>query len=346
VKNLDKNVNSIKKQKVICLLGPTAIGKSDLAIDLAKAFGFEIIGADSMQIYRGLDVGTGKVTKEQAGEIAHHMIDILDPSDEYSAGQFVKDAGILIKQIAKRKGQSALVFDDKTEREKSGFDKEADKKGLGVPLIVGGTGLYVQALLSGHDFAQAPKDTQLRQKLTEILKQNGAEHLHNLLKECDEVSAQKIFPNDTKRVIRALEVYYSMGKKLSDLNQINRQNATSEYDYLCIVLQQDRQILYERINKRVDKMVENGLIKEVQNLFEKYQDKPYQFCQAIGYKELFEHLRGNCTLLEAIENIKRNSRRYAKRQITFFKHMPIDKIFIDGDYFNQAKILIEKFLSA
>ena len=286
------------KQKLLIITGPTGIGKSSLGVSLAKKLGGEIIGADSMQIYQGLDIGTGKITQDEMQGIPHHMIDILDLADEYSAGKWVKDARQVIREIA---GRGRL------------------------PIIVGGTGLYIQSLLCGHEFSGVIKDEGLRGELSKLSK----EELYERLRAVDENACQKIFMNDTKRVIRALEIFYLTGKKKSE----SVDKAVSEYDYECRVLCMDRERLYARIEARVDAMMKDGLLEEARGLFDKHfsniVDNDKGGWNAIGYKELFEYFKGIISFDRAIELIKQNSRRYAKRQITFFKNMSVDKVFIE-----------------
>ncbi len=285
------------KPKLLVITGPTASGKTGAAIRLAQAVGGEIVGCDSMQIYRGMDIGTGKVTTAETCGIAHHMIDVVSPDCAYSVGQYKADAARCIADIVSR-GR--------------------------VPILVGGTGLYINALLSGMNFGEAGKTPAIREQLLEEVERYGAAEMYRRLVEVDPQSAARIHPNDIKRVTRALEIYMTTGAPKSRVATVQ---AESPYDYLLFVLQYaDRDALYARIERRVDEMFAAGLVEEVRRL------SAYRACQsmqAIGYKELIGYLDGLCGLEEAKETIKRNSRRYAKRQITFFKSMPHEKQYID-----------------
>jgi len=291
------------KQKLLIITGPTGIGKSSIAVDLAIKLGGEIISCDSMQIYKGLDIGTGKIMKNEMRGVPHHMLDIVDLDKEYSVGRFKKDAARVIEDIANR-GR--------------------------LPIIVGGTGLYIQALLGGMELGGVVKDEAYREELGKL----GKEELYDMLNEVDSEAADKISINDTKRVIRALEIFKLTGRKKSEIEREDKKKSENdmacEYDYLCIVLEKDREGLYARIEKRVDGMVSGGLVAEARGLYDRFLGaRDCQFMAAIGYKELFEYFDGAMDLDKAIQMIKQNSRRYAKRQITFFKHMKINKVFVD-----------------
>lgn len=289
----------VQKGNLIVICGPTAVGKSALGLSLAKKYNGEIISADSMQIYRGLDIGTAKPDLQEQKEIKHHLIDILDVNDEYSAEQYKDDADAAISDVISR-GK--------------------------LPIVVGGTGFYIKALLYEHNFGNAKKNEKIREKYKNILENYGKDYLHNILKEKDYESSQKIHPNDTKKVIRALEIYEVSGKKKSELLQNQQQN---RYSYKMYCLNLDRQILYDRINKRADEMINNGLIDEVRQQLKNGADVNSQAMQGIGYKETIHYLNGLISKDEMINMIKQQTRNYAKRQITYFKGMK-DAKWIDA----------------
>lgn len=285
------------KIKTLVITGPTAVGKSDAAVTAALKLGGEVISADSMQIYKGMDIGTGKIKSSEMCGVPHYMIDVASPDEDYSVGRYVFEARAAVEDVARR-GK--------------------------LPIIVGGTGLYINSLLLSHSFAGTPKNEQIRSSLKQFAAENGADALHARLKEVDPISAQTIMASDVKRVIRALEIFYSAGKPKSELSD----EATEPvYDYKLIVLSDDREELYDRINKRVDKMIECGLVDEVKKLY-KYKD--CNSMQAIGYKEIIAYLEGSSTLTDAVEIVKQSSRRYAKRQMTFFRGMKLNKVFLSA----------------
>lgn len=298
-----------KMTKLVIVAGPTAVGKSAAAINLAKRFNGEVISADSMQIYKGMDIGTGKVTLEEAAGVPHHLLDVAAPNEEYSVGQYVLDA--------------KKVIDDVVNRNKT-------------PILCGGTGLYINSLLFGHSFAGAPKNDGIRDKLKSFAEKEGTAKLFARLKEVDAVSAEQININDTKRIIRALEIYEITGKPRGEFKDLCK----PLYDYIMFVVTDEREALYERISRRVDKMVEAGLLDEVRGL---YEYKEYNSMQAIGYKEIVSFIDGGITLNEAIEQIKQNSRRYAKRQMTFFRGMKTEKHFVAAGS-NEIYDMTERFL--
>jgi tRNA dimethylallyltransferase len=284
VKKLDS------KQKVLVLIGPTAVGKTKLSIELAKRLNGEIISGDSMQIYRGMDIGTAKITAEEMEGVPHYLIDIKDPNESFSVAEFQELVRAKIAEI--------------NERGK-------------LPMIVGGTGLYIQSVIYDYQFSEAPADEALRTKLEERAKEIGNEALHEELSQIDPKSASQIHPNNIRRVIRALEIYYRTGKTMSETQKDQQPEAL--YQTALVGLSMDREKLYKRINLRVDLMVEQGLIEEVQKLYDQGL-KDCQSIQAIGYKEIYEYLDGQISLDEAIENLKKNSRHYAKRQLTWFRN--------------------------
>lgn len=285
--------------KILIITGPTASGKTEFAIECAKRFNGEIISADSMQIYKGINIGTAKPTKQELAQVKHHLIDFIDLNKEYSVQQFVDSALKLIEQI---KGRGKL------------------------PIVVGGTGLYIKSLIFPYSFCESPKSQEIREKYANLLKEKGKEYLYNLLLKKDKDACQRIHINDTKRVIRALEICETTGKTKT---QQNNEGLTPRFEYILVALTMDRSILYKRIDERVDKMFEKGLVNEITALIKNnLVDKSSQCMQAIGYKEFFKFLNGDSTLNETKELIKKNSRNYAKRQLTFIRGMP-DVIWID-----------------
>lgn len=280
----------MKDNKILIITGPTATGKTKLGIECANMFNGEIISSDSMQIYKHLNIGTAKPTKEEISQAKHHLIDVVEPDEEFSVQQFVKLAEDKINDLNK---QNKL------------------------PIIVGGTGLYIKSLIYPYSFCSAPKDEKIREKYNKILEKEGKEYLYSLLKEKDSKACEKIHINDTKRVIRALEICEITGKAKTDMNI---EETKSKYNYVLIALNLPRNELYERINIRVDKMFEEGLLNEITSVLEaKKLTENNQSMQAIGYKEFFEYFKNNLTLEETKSLIAKNSRNYAKRQITFIK---------------------------
>lgn len=279
------------KEKIIVIVGPTAVGKTKLGIDLAKAFNGEVINGDSMQVYKGLDIGTAKVTEEEQDGIPHHLIDIKSPEEPYAVSDFKKDAGEKIRELT-------------------------DKGKL--PIIVGGTGLYIESLLFNVSHGgKAEPNPAFREEMNRFARENGREALYQLLKEKDPEAAEAIHPNNVRRVIRALEVMHETGKQFSDYQDEKKKEPV--YDAYVIGLNTDRSILYERINMRVDMMLEDGLLKEVTWLYEKFPGD-VQSKKGIGYKEFQAYLEGRETLDEAVELVKQHSRNYAKRQLTWFRN--------------------------
>ncbi len=278
------------KKNVVVICGPTASGKTALSIELAKRINGEIISADSMQIYKYMDIGTAKPTKEEMCGIKHYLLDCISPDQRYSVANFKKDATDAIKEI---------ISEGK------------------YPIVVGGTGLYVDSLIYGIDYDETKTDLKYRAKLEELVNEKGLEYVYNLAKNIDEEAMKKISVNDKKRICRVLEIYNSTGKTKTELEAESRKNGV-EYNYKVFALNMDRELLYDRINKRVDLMVENGLIEEVKNLISKYETMPTAL-QGLGYKEIVEYLNNECTKEEAIDKIKMESRRFAKRQLTWFR---------------------------
>lgn len=307
---------------LIVVVGPTASGKTRLSVDLAKHFDGEVISADSMQIYRYMDIGTAKVTKEEQQGIAHHMIDFLDPGESFSVADFVEIAAKTVYSIWK-KGK--------------------------IPVIVGGTGLYVDSLLTGTAFEPLESDLSIRENLQKKAEKFGNEYVYQKLMEVDPALAEKLHPNNLGRVIRALEVWQLTGIPMSEHQRRSRLNPAPYNSCVLGLNFADRQKLYERIDRRVDLMVSEGLIDEVKALAEK--GFSHTAAQAIGYKEFFAYLDGQMTLDEAIETVKRQTRRYAKRQLTWFRrNEAIQWLYSDleADYealLNKAVSVVEKRLS-
>ena len=289
---------------LVILTGPTAVGKTALSIKLASEIGGEIISADSMQVYRQMDIGSAKIKPEEMGGIPHHLIDILEPEEEFNVCLFEKLALEAMEQIYER-GH--------------------------IPVVVGGTGFYIQALLYQIDFTEEETDTAFRDKLWQLGEEKGNHYLHELLRKVDPKSAEEIHENNRKRVIRALEFYENSGKPISTHNKEQRQK-TSAYNSCYFVLTDDRKKLYERIESRVDQMLSKGLVDEVRTLKERGCNASMVSMQGLGYKEILEYLDGRCSLLEAVEKIKKETRHFAKRQLTWFRREK-DVIWIDKQAF-------------
>lgn len=279
------------KKPLIILTGPTAVGKTALSIKLAKAIQGEIISADSMQVYRGMDIGSAKVTTEEMDGVPHYLIDVLDPDEEFNVVVFQKLAREAMEKIYA-----------------NGH----------IPIIAGGTGFYIQAILNEIAFTETETDDSYRKQLEQQAQEYGAQWLHDQLKEVDPQAAVDIHPNNVKRVIRALEFYKETGTKISEHNEAERQKQ-SPYNFAYFVLNMDRQKLYERIELRIDQMLEQGLIEEVRQLQEKGCHAGMVSMQGLGYKEILAYLQGECTLEEAIYILKRDTRHFAKRQLTWFR---------------------------
>lgn len=298
------------KKKLLVIGGPTAVGKTDLSIKIAQKLNGEIISADSMQIYKYMDIGSAKVTEEEMQGVKHHMIDIITPDKNYSVSDF-KEGGLNAINEIFAKGKQ--------------------------PIIVGGTGLYINALTCNMDFTESEKDNEYREYLEKLALEHGNEYIHNMLKDIDPVSYNNIHANNRKRVIRALEVYKLTGKPFSSFN-VGDDLYNSEFDVHYYVLTMNREKLYSRINKRVDIMMENGLIEECKKLRHMGYTSSMQSMQGIGYKEVLYYLEGNISLEEAVEMIKKGSRNYAKRQLTWFRRDPRVQ-FLDKDILSEEEII-------
>ncbi len=300
------------KKPLVILTGPTAVGKTKASIGLAKAIGGEIISADSMQVYKQMDIGSAKIKPSEMEGVPHYLVDILEPDEEFHV--------VLFQQMAKQAIQKIY------------------EKGK-IPILVGGTGFYIQAVLYDIDFSENEKDISYREELEKLAQTKGAEYLHDLLREVDEKSAQDIHANNVKRVIRALEYFHQTGEKISEHNEEQRKKV-SPYNFSYFVLNDERAHLYEKINLRVDQMINEGLVSEVQSLKEKGYTRDMVSMQGLGYKEMLDYLDNKCSLEEAVEIIKRDTRHFAKRQITWFKRES-DVTWIDKkEYeYNEERIL-------
>lgn len=283
-------MEDLVKDKIVVVIGPTAVGKTKLSIELAKALNGEIISGDSMQIYRKMNIGTAKVTKEEMDDIPHYMIDIKDPEEPFSVAEFQLHVRQYIQDIISR-GK--------------------------LPIIVGGTGLYIQSVLYDYQFTAISGDEAYRKELELFSQRAGAEALYEKLVEVDPERAAHIHPNNIRRVIRALEIHHTSGTKMSEV--LEEQENRMVYDTVLVGLTMERSQLYERINMRVDLMMEHGLLEEVQSLYDA-GIRDCQSIQAIGYKELYQYVEGLISQDEAVQMLKTNSRRYAKRQLTWFRN--------------------------
>jgi tRNA dimethylallyltransferase len=305
-----------RKQPLLVLIGPTAVGKTRMSLDIAKYWNAEIISGDSMQVYRGMDIGTAKIPLDEREGIPHHLIDICEPEESYSAADFQAGAIKVIDQIA---GRGRL------------------------PFIVGGTGLYVESVCYQYQFAEIGSDEAFRQEQEQYAAANGAEALHRRLAEIDPPAAERLHPNDLRRVIRALEVYHLTGQTFSE--QQAGQKKDSPYELCIIGLTMDRAELYRRIEQRVDIMIEQGLVEEVKRLMERDLPPQAVAMQGLGYKEIADYLHGNCSLAAAVERLKRDTRRFAKRQLSWFRHMD-DIHWIDmGENFHNNLLSIHAIIA-
>ena len=292
------------KSKILAIAGPTASGKTALSIELAKRYNGEIVSCDSMQIYKGMDIGTAKPTEEEKQGIPHYMIDIVSPDENFSVAEYVKLSREYIEDILRR-GK--------------------------LPVLTGGTGLYLDSVINNTKFSDAKEDAEYRDSLYALAEKEGNGAVHKLLEEIDPLSAEKIHENNLRRVIRALEIFKTTGKTMTQVN-IESERETL-YDALIIGIDMDRELLYERINKRVDIMLESGLLDEVKALMNKGFDKSSTAFQAIGYKEFISYFEGEISFAEAVEKVKQESRRYAKRQMTWFRRNEnINWIVLQNDY--------------
>lgn len=299
------------KDKLVILAGPTASGKTAVSVDLAKRIGGEIISADSMQIYRGMDIGTAKITADEMQGVKHYLINVSDPKEDFNIVKFQNMVKCSIEEI---------------------------KKNGHIPILVGGTGFYIQSIIYDIKFDNEDDNGSIRKVLEEEYDNMGADFMYEKLKKIDSISAENIHKNNKKRIIRAIEYFLINNTLISEHNELQRKK-TSPYDFRFFVLNPKRDILYDRINKRVDKMVEKGLVDEVKSLIESGLSIDNISMQGIGYKEIVEYLEGNIPLDKAVENIKQNTRHMAKRQVTWFKRER-DVIYIDPfEFENNEKIV-------
>lgn len=296
------------KNNLLAIVGPTAVGKTDISIEIALRFNGEMISGDSMQVYKGMDIGTAKIRDNEMRGIKHHLIDYINPDEDFSVAKFQK---IVQEKIIEINEQGKL------------------------PIIVGGTGLYVKSVTHNYNFSEVIKDEYYRSELEQFVKINGKEELYKKLVEIDPEYAKNLHPNNVKRVIRSLEIYHSSGAM--PLHNTEENNKSSPYNLRMIGLTMDREELYKRINSRVEKMIELGLVEEVKKLVQSGYSKNLNAMQGIGYKEIIKYLEGEVTLDEAILIIKQNSRRYAKRQLTWFRHMSEVDWFDMSDYYENKE---------
>lgn len=303
------------KNKILIIAGPTAVGKTNLSIKLAKELNGEIISTDSMQIYKYMDIGSAKITKDEMEGVPHHMIDVVDPSTPFS--------------VAEYKESASKCIDDILSRGK-------------LPILVGGTGLYINAITCNMNFTEAESDNEYRKELEELADEKGNEFIHEMLKDIDPISYKEIHFNNRKRVIRALEVFKLTNKPFSSFNA-GDDFYNCPYDVRYYVINMDRAKLYDRINLRVDIMLEQGLIDECIKLKNMGYNSLMQSMQGIGYKEVFYYLDNKISYTEAVEMIKQGSRNYAKRQLTWFRRDP-RAIFLNKDELSEEEVF-EKIVS-
>lgn len=304
-------------KKLIVLTGPTAVGKTELSINLAKAVNGEIISADSIQVYKGMDIGSAKITPDEMQGINHYLIDILEPAEEFNIHLF---------KTLTLKAMDEIYAKDK------------------IPIIVGGTGFYIQSVIYDIDFCDTEADNSYRESLETIAQNKGNLYLHEMLRKVDNKSADAIHPNNVKRVIRALEYYNQTGQPISEHNIVQKNNS-SPYNFAYFVLNDKRELLYERINKRVDTMFENGLIQEVKELLNSGCNKDMVSMQGIGYKEVIEYLEGKLSLDETKELIKKNTRHFAKRQLTWFRREKEVNMININEFNYDKQLILENILN-
>lgn len=308
------------KKPLVILTGPTAVGKTELSIKLARAIGGEIVSADSMQVYKHMDIGSAKITQDEMEDVPHYLIDELEPDEEFNIVRFKEMAVKAIDKI---------------------YANEH------IPIVTGGTGFYIQALLYDINFAENEADYKYRAELEQLAKKQGRLYLHDMLKQADMASADAIHPNNVKRVIRALEYYKLTGERISEHNETESKKE-SPYKFAYIVLNRNREALYERIEKRVDNMLKDGLIDEVQYLKDIGCTRDMVSMQGLGYKEMLDYLNGSITLDEAVCILKRETRHFAKRQLTWFRRerqvrwLDIDEMSSDEMLKNVLDILRDK----
>ena len=309
-------MNNSQKKPLVIIAGPTATGKTQASILLAHRINGQVISADCMQAYKYMDIGSAKITLDEMEGIKHYGVDFIEPTDEYNVTRF--------QSLAKE--SIANIYKDNA-----------------VPMIVGGTGFYIQSVLYDIAFDETSKENGIRAKLEASLKEHGPEYLHNMLAKIDPESATLIHPNNTKRVLRAIEYYEQTGQKISDHNKEQRQNK-SPYNYVFFCITDERDSMYDRIDLRVDKMVNNGLIDEVKKLKDMGLSRANVSMQGIGYKEVLDYLEGKCSLDEAIYIIKRDTRHFAKRQLTWFRREPF-VTWVNRSSFDSTDAMIDYMYS-
>lgn len=300
------------KEPLIILTGPTAVGKTALSIKLAKSLNGEIISADSMQVYRYMDIGSAKIMPEEMENVPHHLIDVLDPREEFNVVTF------------QRMAKKAII--------------EIREKGK-IPILAGGTGFYIQSILYDIDFTENPEDTSIREELEALAEEKGAEYLHELLRQTDPEAAGQIHANNIKRVIRALEFNRQTGEKISDHNEKEREKDAA-YNACYFVLNDKRELVYDRIDRRVDLMLQNGLVEEVKKLRDLGCDRNLVSMQGLGYKEILAWMDGEYDLERAVYLIKRDTRHFAKRQLTWFRREK-DVIWVDKSVLGSDEACLE-----
>lgn len=305
-----------KNNNLLIIAGPTSVGKSDISVSLAKELNGEIISTDSMQIYKYMDIGSAKITKEEMDGVPHYLIDFLEPKEEFSVSEF--------KDLAKEK------IEDIQSRGK-------------LPILVGGTGLYINSLICNMNFTESAKDEEYREYLYNLAKEKGNKYVHDMLYDIDIESYNSIHYNNLKRVVRALEVYKTTNKPFSSFKEDENNIYESPHNIYYYVLNMDREKLYNRINKRVDIMFEKGLLQEVEDLRNMGLTEDMQSMKGIGYKELLYYLDNKISFSEAVEKIKQGSRNYAKRQLTWFRKDP-RAMFINKDNFKDDEEIITKII--
>ena len=306
----------MSKIPLIVVAGPTASGKTELAIDIANYVGGEIVSADSMQVYKYMNIGSAKPTQEERAKAVHHMIDFLEPDAEFSVADYTEMAHKVIADIYERKK---------------------------IPIMAGGTGLYINSVVNDVTFGDMDTDYELRESLRKTAEEKGSEYLLHMLSEFDEVSAKRLHPNNLRRIIRAIEFYKITGKPISE-HQEETKKTQSRYNPLMLCVNWDREELYDRINRRVDMMMDEGLLDEVKRLMDMGYTKDLNSMQGIGYKEVMDYFDGKASLEETVEIIKQSSRRYAKRQLTWFRRDERIHYVSSENPFEEAKLLIDDFL--
>ena len=306
----------MSKIPLIVVAGPTASGKTGLAIDIANYVGGEIVSADSMQIYKYMNIGSAKPTQKERAKAVHHMIDFLEPDAEFSVADYTEMAHKVIADIYERKK---------------------------IPIMAGGTGLYINSVVNDVTFGEMDTDYELRESLRKTAEEKGSEYLLHMLSEFDEVSAKRLHPNNLRRIIRAIEFYKITGKPISE-HQEETKKTQSRYNPLMLCVNWDREELYDRINRRVDMMMDEGLLDEVKRLMDMGYTKDLNSMQGIGYKEVMDYFDGKASLEETVEIIKQSSRRYAKRQLTWFRRDERIHYVSSENPFEEAKLLIDDFL--